>query len=477
VATPCLDGNLTIEYVASLMLTQQLCQQHGISLDLSVLRGDCFIAKARNNLVMQFLDTSNENLFFIDADEGWDPYGFVRMVLDKHEIVAAAVPKKSDDLEFNGIDLDLLPNGDCIIENSLLRAHRIGTGFMRIKRSAIEKLIKEYPTKYRPGDGSQYSQIYALFETEIIDGQFWGEDLAFCQKWRKLGEHIWLDTQVDFSHVGRKSYKGNYFKFMQANCKMETNAVPVVRPQLKIVQDFKEADVGKGEGGMWLLATRRRVPLVRRFLEAAVSTGMQMPGVILVNEKELEELKVEYDALALPKGWSILGVKADSLCETMREVLPLYEDLDWVGTVTDDVVPETQDWEQKLLMHHDRRAIISCNDGKLAPRRMCGAIIWPVDLFRVVGYWVPSGFLHCFVDDIWEITGRDANCWRVNMDVTVRHLHPWVTGQEDETHRHSYRADKWANDQALFEEWKIYAKTLAVSKLRLYLSHVVKEAA
>ena len=244
IGTPSLDGNLCIEYVSSLMFTQQLCQQYGILCDLAVLRGDCFIAKARNNLVKQFMESDCDSLFFIDADQGWNAEAFVRVMLDAHEIVAGAVPKKTDPVEFNGVHLYSEPNGDVPCENGMLRATRVGTGFMRIKRSAIEKLIAAGAREYVPGDGSPYPFLWEIFETMIIQdagaerGQFWGEDLAFCEKWRKGGGFIWIDPCIDFTHVGRKTFKGNFYNFLNAAGAVKTAPTP----KLEIVEDFPVDD-------------------------------------------------------------------------------------------------------------------------------------------------------------------------------------------------------------------------------------------
>ncbi len=243
IGTPSLDGNLCVEYVSSLMFTQQRCADFGVLCDLSVLRGDCFIAKARNNIVRQFMDSECDTLFFIDADQGWEADAFVRMVLDSHEIVAGAVPKKTDSVEFNGCNLVAETNGDVPIENGMLKASRVGTGFMRIKRSVIEKMIVAGAREYMPGDGSAYPFIWEIFETKIIQnegdarGQFWGEDLAFCEKWRLMGGSIWIDPSINFTHVGRKSYKANFYEYLKTAGAVKTAPTP----KLEIVNDFEDA--------------------------------------------------------------------------------------------------------------------------------------------------------------------------------------------------------------------------------------------
>lgn len=229
-ATPSLDGIPSIEYQTSVLKTNALLAAHGVQLDINFIRGDQFISKARNGLVQGFLDSPEKQdaIFFVDDDEGWDEHSFLRICLDPHEIVCAAVPKKTDSGEFNNVVLDTLENNDCIIENGLIRAKQIGTGFMRIRRSALEKMVKAYPRRYSPGDGGPHQLHYALFDARIIwpenveeIGQFWGEDLEFCKKWVALGEHIWIDPNVNMEHAGRKVYRGNFLNFLRGTCKVE----------------------------------------------------------------------------------------------------------------------------------------------------------------------------------------------------------------------------------------------------------------
>ena len=105
ICTPSLDGVPSIEYQTSLLKTNNLLLQLGHFVDLNFIRGDQFISKARNGLVQGFLESPEkpEVLFFIDDDEGWDEQAFLRMCLDSHGIVAAAVPKKTDTGEFNNV--------------------------------------------------------------------------------------------------------------------------------------------------------------------------------------------------------------------------------------------------------------------------------------------------------------------------------------------------------------------------------------
>lgn len=239
-ATPSLDGVPSIEYQTSVLKTNALLTAHGIQFDLNFIRGDQFISKARNGLIQGFLDSPDKQdcLFFIDDDEGWDEQSFLRMVLDPHEFVAAAVPKKTDSGEFNNVILDTQVGNECVIEGGLLRALQIGSGFIRLKRSAIEKMVKAYPRQYCPGDGGPHALHYALFDSKIIwpadgkegHGQFWGEDLEFCKKWTALGEYIWIDPNVNMEHAGRKTFRGNFLTYLKSTCNVVMQELPQPQP-------------------------------------------------------------------------------------------------------------------------------------------------------------------------------------------------------------------------------------------------------
>ena len=234
----------------SVMKTSNLLQQHGHVLDTCFVGGDCFIAKARNGLIQSFIESwkteyAADVLVFVDDDQLWDEQAFLRIISSDKEIVAVGIPKKMDSKEgdpqtFNNILLDMDEKGNCFVENGLLRISQIGSGFMAIKRSAIEKMIQAFPRKYSPGDGGLHPLHYAFFESKIVwdekdetkTGQFWGEDLIFCQKWKSIGGEMWLDPNVTVEHIGRKAWGGNFMEHLQKHAQVTTtqNVIPIREP-------------------------------------------------------------------------------------------------------------------------------------------------------------------------------------------------------------------------------------------------------
>src|ERR1700730_896742 len=60
------------------------------------------ITRSRNECVARFLGGSWSHLFFIDADIGFSPISFRRLLCSGYEIAAAAYPFKSDDVKDQG---------------------------------------------------------------------------------------------------------------------------------------------------------------------------------------------------------------------------------------------------------------------------------------------------------------------------------------------------------------------------------------
>jgi len=101
------------------------------------------------------------------------------------------------------------------IERGLIKLHDAGTGFMMIKRAAIDKMIAAYPELKYNNDlnvGSELSDFfYALFDTMIDpkDRRYLSEDYTFCRRWQDMGGDIWLDPSISLNHYGSFCFQGN----------------------------------------------------------------------------------------------------------------------------------------------------------------------------------------------------------------------------------------------------------------------------
>lgn len=191
IATPTYDEWLCKEYTSNLLETGIILAQAGYEVYHSIASGNPFLDIARNDIVEKFLATDAESLLFIDADVGWDPKAVLRVLSYEQEVVGGLVPKrdtmKEDSFHMNAIT-------GVMLENGLMQAKEIPTAFLKISRSAFEKLKKPY------------------FKIGSSEKDF-GEDIYFCRRWIETGNFMWIDSDITFTHRGGKAWKGNFYDY------------------------------------------------------------------------------------------------------------------------------------------------------------------------------------------------------------------------------------------------------------------------
>lgn len=206
-ATPTVSKELSVDYHVSMLSSVGELMRAGVPWDTQIIAGNQFIDDARNALVHYFLtsDAHFTDLFFIDADEGWDSKTVLRFLKYPQGVVCGLPPKKCDPPTFHSNAL----TGR--IESGLFQAKEAGTGFMRIRREVFERMDNAFPelaqatkgefpwthTPYFQGGNTRYGVIR--------------EDIFFCRQMCAMGEFVWIDPDVTFTHRGSKSWKGNFY--------------------------------------------------------------------------------------------------------------------------------------------------------------------------------------------------------------------------------------------------------------------------
>lgn len=214
-AVPAYKGLKHIPMLDSLSGTLELCNKRGHEFIFAKIEGNCYIQTARNDLVYEFMQTDADSLFFLDDDISWHPEDALRLIEMDECIVAGVYPFKEHlgypivihcDEQF----YPLVRNDGC------LHGAMVATGFLRIKREAIETLQHYYPqqkyVKRDPETGEEDHWLYDLFPQGLDKGSWYGEDYAFCRLWTKLGGKIWVVPDIDLGHGERK---GNYHEYLR----------------------------------------------------------------------------------------------------------------------------------------------------------------------------------------------------------------------------------------------------------------------
>ena len=228
IATPFYELKGFSPYIQSLQATLRILSANGIDWRFMELSGDSYVHRARNTICDAFLaDPDATDLFFIDSDMSWDPKAFVKMCLIPEEVIGASYPVKNCWDAWTSVpmwhqegDKNVLKGRELGDGTALIEALVIAGGFIRIKRSALEKFRKFYPDLwYREGSSSPENpakQFTQFFGAESIDHQFYGEDHMFSKKIREMGIKMFIYPNVDIVHWGYKNFPGNYDQYLRS---------------------------------------------------------------------------------------------------------------------------------------------------------------------------------------------------------------------------------------------------------------------
>jgi hypothetical protein len=206
ICTPAFEGKVYAQYTIALAETFRLLGGHGIESVLRISVSGSLLCAERNRLTEQFMQTDCTHMLCIDSDIGWPPQAVIAMLQRDKDFIAGCYPARTEKVflfrpVFNE-DNSLKVN----VEQGLIRMTHVPAGFMLIKRKVIEKMREKFPELYfEPKHPDNHtSKGHCLFQTMIMDGEFWGEDYVFCQRAIEAGFEIWVDPMIEFDHAGNK---------------------------------------------------------------------------------------------------------------------------------------------------------------------------------------------------------------------------------------------------------------------------------
>lgn len=242
--TPALSANVCLEYKNSMMQTVMLLGSNGIPHGVLDRAGDAYLDKVRSKLATEFLESfpTAQNFFFLDDDIGWPAYKVIEFLRRPEPILAGIYPKKSDEIDFPVEFMVNTETGELIERDGLYRVGGIPTGFLRIKRWALEKLVALAPRFKCMEPGNVVREYAYVFPTGIgPDGWFWGEDYAMARNWLETGGEIWVDPDIEFTHRGTKKWANNLSRHLDKYREKAQRDAANIRAQQEIAAKEKAA--------------------------------------------------------------------------------------------------------------------------------------------------------------------------------------------------------------------------------------------
>jgi len=203
IATPAYSGTVTIPYALSLANTMIALAANKIDVQPLVVASGSLLVAERNRILQAFWESDCTHVLCIDGDLGWPAQAVLAMLEQDKEFVAGIYPARGDKQAFLFRPVKN-PDDTIVQEKHLLKMNYIPAGFMLISRSAIKKMRNYFPELYyEPKDPRNNPEPgFCLFNTEVYEGEFWGEDFVFCRKAREAGIDIWVDPLIQFDHAG-----------------------------------------------------------------------------------------------------------------------------------------------------------------------------------------------------------------------------------------------------------------------------------
>lgn len=162
---------------------------------------------------------------------------------------------------------------------------------------------------------------------------------------------------------------------------------------------------------------------------------------------------------------------------TNHAALAMADSVGYLASLGDDHRPRTKDWDLRLIdaiEAMDGPGFAYGNDlfqGQVKPT----AWVVSPEVVKAVGWMMPPGCEHMYVDDAVLHLGLSAGRIAYRPDVIIEHLHPYAGKAEmDESYRATNSAERFAADRVAFEAWYRDEMPADVAKVKALVREVAR---
>lgn len=192
-----------------------LFSERGICVTLSVRAGDGMLPRARNAAMSDFLNESPQcdQFIMIDDDNWCDAQGFLRLVEAPVDIVCAPCRLRSEPVTWPvrwATDRPIARDPN----HGLVAVESSGTGIIRFSRRSVERMTEILADEWYADPTTKAGKAWPMFMYEIASRAWWGEDVAFCRRWRAAGGEIWVDPDIHTHHIGLMDFHGDIAEWL-----------------------------------------------------------------------------------------------------------------------------------------------------------------------------------------------------------------------------------------------------------------------
>jgi hypothetical protein len=205
-------GGPTAPFIAAMEQSIPLVDGAGWETMIVEERGCPYISNARATMLRKALDAGAEVICFLDYDLSWRPADLLKLIETPDPVVAGTYRYKKAEEEYMGSPVSGGDDRPVVRADGCIRGHAVPAGFLKLTRDAVRSFMRSYPELVY-GDPEKPS--IDLFNHGAIGGIWYGEDMAFCKRWRDSGGMIWIVPDLSLTHHSEtEAFPGNYHEFM-----------------------------------------------------------------------------------------------------------------------------------------------------------------------------------------------------------------------------------------------------------------------
>lgn len=231
IGTPAYSGHLDVWYVNSLINTIKLSAEKNVNITPLWVSFDALIQRARNDTIQIAAEGNYDDLIWIDSDIEWKPEWFFKLLDCPQDVVGGTYRKKGDIEEYV---LRKVNNGTIDPETNLIEVDGLGTGFVKMSRSAVKHLWDVSDSYIDPKDNKERKMV---FDVVVKDSRLVSEDIVAFMKLKDAGFKIWLDPTMTCNHTGPYKFKGDFLQWFNNGMKtVSTPTLPAIAsPTIPVV--------------------------------------------------------------------------------------------------------------------------------------------------------------------------------------------------------------------------------------------------
>jgi glycosyltransferase involved in cell wall biosynthesis len=172
-----------------------------------------YIGGARAKMLRKALDHDATVVVFLDYDLQWPAGELLKLIETDGDVIAGTYRCKVDEEQYMGTVFSRSRwEGAIVREDGCIKAGVAPAGFLKITPMAVELLMANYPSF---ATGRVIARASTCFNHGAHDRLYWGEDYAFCRRYREKCGDVWIKPDLSLTHwMGDKPYPGNFHQFL-----------------------------------------------------------------------------------------------------------------------------------------------------------------------------------------------------------------------------------------------------------------------